>query len=168
MALASLLPRPKAAGLCALRRCKRWRVALAVVSAALMLVSVAGELPQAWQGAQAVQRTTRTMRHAEEQQGASDAEAEERRLKQILSRKTKLQSGMAERLRQEATALGDEDTPIQFGYGNPILLIIVVVGVLGVASYYALGLDKASQKLSDEELMRRYVATSETMMGRTR
>jgi len=97
--------------------------------------------------------------------GVPDAAAEEERLKQISTRKPKLQSGMAARLRQEATALGDEDTPIQFGYGNPILLIIVVVGILGVSSYFALGLDKAGKGISDEEMMRRYVATSETMMG---
>ena len=61
-----------------------------------------------------------------------------------------IQSGMRNKLMEEARSLGDEQTPISAGFGNPYLLAIIVILGLGVASYFQLGLDKVkSAKPSD-------------------
>ncbi|CAK9085673.1 Septin and tuftelin-interacting protein 1-like 1 [Durusdinium trenchii] len=61
-----------------------------------------------------------------------------------------IQDGMRSKLMEEAKSLGDEETPISAGFGNPYLLAIIVILILGVASYFQLGLDKvASVKSTD-------------------
>mmetsp|Transcript_13588 Transcript_13588/g.16316 ORF Transcript_13588/g.16316 Transcript_13588/m.16316 type:complete len:143 (+) Transcript_13588:80-508(+) len=71
----------------------------------------------------------------------------------------RLQAGMRSKLMEEARSLGDEETPISAGFGNPYLLAIVAILVLGVASYYQLGLDKVasvkSTDVGDKELAER-------------
>eukprot|EP00435_Cladocopium_sp_Y103_P045726 s1007_g13.t1 len=62
----------------------------------------------------------------------------------------RIQAGMRSKLMEEAKSLGDEETPISAGFGNPYLLSIVAILILGVASYFQLGLDKvASVKPTD-------------------
>mmetsp|Transcript_55149 Transcript_55149/g.142060 ORF Transcript_55149/g.142060 Transcript_55149/m.142060 type:complete len:158 (-) Transcript_55149:232-705(-) len=72
------------------------------------------------------------------------------------------------RLRDEAQAMGDSDTPITAGFGNPYLVVIVVVLVLGAASYFSLGLDKIGAKqakISDQEMIKNYQKMQESMYG---
>ncbi|CAK0841051.1 unnamed protein product [Prorocentrum cordatum] len=84
-------------------------------------------------------------------------------------RKEQLTQNMKNRLREEALSMGDENTPISAGFGNPYLLVIVIVLVLGVATYFELGLDKIASKTggpSDEELMKQYAQMQAQMAGR--
>eukprot|EP00439_Symbiodinium_sp_Y106_P031429 s7160_g3.t1 len=80
-----------------------------------------------------------------------------------------IQSGMRSKLIEEARAMGDEDTPVSAGFGNPYLLVIVVVLVLGVASYFELGLDKVktvnTTKSQDKELVNKVVKFQTEMYG---
>eukprot|EP00931_Biecheleriopsis_adriatica_P099798 TRINITY_DN74550_c0_g1_i1.p1 TRINITY_DN74550_c0_g1~~TRINITY_DN74550_c0_g1_i1.p1 ORF type:complete len:181 (-),score=39.15 TRINITY_DN74550_c0_g1_i1:57-599(-) len=98
----------------------------------------------------------------EEEPPVIDAPPEEPR-----RRPGKLSSGMRSKLMDEANSMGDVDKPITAGFGNPFLLVIVIVLILGAASYYTLGLDKVGGKsqISDEELMKRFVATQDQMYG---
>merc|ERR1712037_626213 len=70
------------------------------------------------------------------------------------------------RLRNEVQSMGDLDAPQSSG--NPYLLIIVIVAVLGIASYFSLGLDKIGQPggkcaKSDEEMVQQLVQMSNDM-----
>mmetsp|Transcript_44907 Transcript_44907/g.83813 ORF Transcript_44907/g.83813 Transcript_44907/m.83813 type:complete len:158 (-) Transcript_44907:70-543(-) len=80
-----------------------------------------------------------------------------------------IQSGMRAKLIEEAKAMGDEDTPVTAGFGNPYLLVIVLVVVLGAASYFELGLDKVksvkSTDAQDKELVSRVMKMQNTMAG---
>lgn len=76
---------------------------------------------------------------------------------------------MRSKLMEEAKSLGDEETPISAGFGNPYLLAIVAILILGVASYFQLGLDKvASVKptdVGDKDLADRVMKMQESMYG---
>uniref|UniRef100_A0A7S4WAD2 Uncharacterized protein n=1 Tax=Alexandrium monilatum TaxID=311494 RepID=A0A7S4WAD2_9DINO len=76
-----------------------------------------------------------------------------------------LTSDLRSRLRAEANAWGDENTPVTAGFGNPYLLAIVIFLVLGVASYYSLGLDKlaASPAPSEQEVLNAYLKMQKSM-----
>eukprot|EP00437_Effrenium_voratum_P015339 CAMPEP_0181457878 /NCGR_PEP_ID=MMETSP1110-20121109/32015_1 /TAXON_ID=174948 /ORGANISM="Symbiodinium sp., Strain CCMP421" /LENGTH=135 /DNA_ID=CAMNT_0023582337 /DNA_START=122 /DNA_END=529 /DNA_ORIENTATION=- len=80
-----------------------------------------------------------------------------------------IQSGMRSKLIEEARAMGDEDTPVSAGFGNPYLLVIVLVLVLGVASYFELGLDKVktvnTTNAQDKELVNKVVKFQTEMYG---
>ncbi|CAK9021851.1 unnamed protein product [Durusdinium trenchii] len=91
-----------------------------------------------------------------------------------------IQDGMRSKLMEEAKSLGDEETPISAGFGNPYLLAIIVILILGVASYFQLGLDKVAsvkstdagdkdceaERWSDEAGRRRNLFNAEWMAGR--
>eukprot|EP00418_Pyrodinium_bahamense_P081986 CAMPEP_0179077054 /NCGR_PEP_ID=MMETSP0796-20121207/34418_1 /TAXON_ID=73915 /ORGANISM="Pyrodinium bahamense, Strain pbaha01" /LENGTH=187 /DNA_ID=CAMNT_0020774325 /DNA_START=40 /DNA_END=603 /DNA_ORIENTATION=- len=79
----------------------------------------------------------------------------------------RLSSNLRNRLREEAQAWGDESTPVTAGFGNPYLLVIVIVLVLGVASYYQLGLDKiaSAPPPSEQEVMKSYMNMQTQMYG---
>ncbi|CAJ1345132.1 unnamed protein product [Effrenium voratum] len=94
---------------------------------------------QAW-AAPRVQRTPRLSRRAAGE--ATEPELEEPQAPP--SRQGGLQSSMRSKLMEEARSMGDEETPVSWGFGNPYLLGIVVILVLGVASYFQLGLDKVN------------------------
>merc|ERR1712187_655546 len=82
--------------------------------------------------------------------------------------KSRVSGSLRDRLMGEATAFGDVDQPVTAGFGNPYLLGIVVVLVLGIASYYSLGLDKVTEKttkMTNKEAMERMIATQNAMSG---
>ena len=82
--------------------------------------------------------------------------------------KDRLTENLRNRLRAEAQAMGDENTPITAGFGNPYLLISIIVVVLGVASYFSLGLDKltaTNTNMSDKEMEQRYMQMQSSMYG---
>mmetsp|Transcript_42160 Transcript_42160/g.68292 ORF Transcript_42160/g.68292 Transcript_42160/m.68292 type:complete len:180 (+) Transcript_42160:89-628(+) len=95
-----------------------------------------------------------------------------------LPRDKPISQGLREKLMGEATQLGEEDKPVTAGFGNPYLFITLIVVVLGVASYFQLGLDKldlngassgtpAQQAKSDKEMMDKYLKTQEMMYGKS-
>mmetsp|Transcript_137166 Transcript_137166/g.438639 ORF Transcript_137166/g.438639 Transcript_137166/m.438639 type:complete len:165 (-) Transcript_137166:144-638(-) len=79
-------------------------------------------------------------------------------------------NSMRERLIAEATSAGTEDQVATSGFGNPYLFASVIFVVLGVASYFALGLDKIdlngpASKMSDAEIERKYMDIAQSMNG---
>mmetsp|Transcript_148801 Transcript_148801/g.370768 ORF Transcript_148801/g.370768 Transcript_148801/m.370768 type:complete len:170 (+) Transcript_148801:104-613(+) len=81
-----------------------------------------------------------------------------------------LTGNMRARLRAEAQSLGDENVAQTAGFGNPYLFVGLIVVVLGVASYYQLGLDKVPALNgggpgSDQEVMQAYLKTQKSMYG---
>jgi len=77
-----------------------------------------------------------------------------------------ISDNLRQRLRAEATSLGEEDAPITAGFGNPYLVVIVIIGVLGVATYYQLGLDKLDpSKINNEDAYTQYMQIQSQMYG---
>eukprot|EP00929_Paragymnodinium_shiwhaense_P033437 TRINITY_DN18363_c0_g1_i1.p2 TRINITY_DN18363_c0_g1~~TRINITY_DN18363_c0_g1_i1.p2 ORF type:complete len:207 (-),score=52.34 TRINITY_DN18363_c0_g1_i1:195-728(-) len=157
---------------------------LCVVGASMMLSSLQGSA-LSWVSSLASNkpgRIGRTARHAEEKKQEKAMppatkqqyvyEDEEEAAPQQQSVKYRdVSPTMKSRLMEEAYSMGSEDRPITAGFGNPYLLAIVVIGVLGVACYYELGLDKvagADSKLSDQEVMQKYSKTMDMMVGNRR
>merc|ERR1711879_532597 len=93
---------------------------------------------------------------------AKEAPEEEYEYEEPQVIKTQVTGSLRQKLYEEASAFGDTDRPMTAGFGNPYLLGIVVVLVLGVASYYSLDLDKATTRaksMSEKEITQRMIQT---------
>lgn len=114
-----------------------------VFGCAVLFAVLLASREQAFQSVQSQRGRLTALQAADEEPGYEDVPPPRQRGERI-------QAGMRSKLMEEAKSLGDEETPISAGFGNPYLLAIVAILILGVASYFQLGLDKvASVKPTD-------------------
>eukprot|EP00440_Ansanella_granifera_P044529 gb/GFBE01048262.1/.p1 GENE.gb/GFBE01048262.1/~~gb/GFBE01048262.1/.p1 ORF type:complete len:172 (+),score=42.94 gb/GFBE01048262.1/:1-516(+) len=146
------------------------------IGLALLVLAMTRSQEQAWLSSQPVSRRaspSRTSRAAAEGSDVQEAPAKtaEGAANQAAPKKPKkeISNAMRARLIEEASAMGDEDKPITTGFGNPYLLVIVVVLVLGGASYYQLGLDKVlspnAAAPAEKDVLDAYMKTQRSMYG---